>query len=581
MTATRMTSRVPSVASFRLPVIQHPLSKMGDPEKISLRGHSTDGARSLEVFAEERGRPLSHEERPDSVLRSHTSKSKRAQRNGNNSRLDRDILTQPALKIPEWVEATWAGDPDKPRLPVFGQRACAVSRAGSNAGRSTLSGSWTSSISCPAAQLRVQVDQLEYDLLQRVRAGGLPTLKNLFKSNDPEGQGQVNRDALLMILIKFLGRSITVKQLRQFLLRLHLSDKAMLGFEELYAPLKEPIQTGVATWGGLVQPPSAPAQLTASQTHALLRGPALHSFLEAMNSLPVRGPEGPQRIVAPELRNILQQLDLNMEDHEFEKLWKRYDADALGAVRVDVLLDKIRKTDRKRPNCDDNANQKQPYYITAEAEGPTQTPVRTLSKGEEERRASIAMEKWLKDRFREGFHKMKAEFEKLDPDKSGKVQPLDFLQVLHAFGLSLKKEHVGLFLARCGLKMKKTGLDYGEFLSRFQDRSAEGVTHRILANPQHRFNQDENISHASTVTAIEAKLARMFQSEYLALLDTFRNIDTFDKKSISQEEFRAAVESRFGLEISDPEFAQLLDSLPLDPDGNVQYALFMAPFDTR
>ncbi|KAJ8280985.1 hypothetical protein GJAV_G00061800 [Gymnothorax javanicus] len=381
-----------------------------------------------------------------------------------------------------------------------------------------------------------------------------------------------------MILTKFLGRSITVKQLRQILLRLHLSQKAVLGFEDLYSPLVKPIQTGAVTLAGQAQAPTAPPQLTASQVHDLLRGPAHHSFLEALKSIPVKGADSPRRIVAPELRNILEYLDLNMEDFEFEKLWKRYNVDGLGAVRVDVLLDKIRQ--KNCSNSDENANQKDPASPTAEGQLTTHNTARTVSEGKEERKASIAMEKWLKDKFREGFHKMKVEFEKLDPDKSGQVRPDVFLQVLQAFGLSLRQEQLGLLLARCGIKVKKHGINYAEFLGRFQDRSTEGVTHRILANPQHRFNQDENISCTSSVTAVEAKLAHMFQSEYLALLKMFRNIDKLGKDTISQEEFRAAIESRFRLEISDPEFTQLLDSLPLDSDGNVQYALFMAPFDT-
>ncbi|KAI1887577.1 hypothetical protein AGOR_G00191740 [Albula goreensis] len=516
----------------------------------------------------------------DSVHQSQTSKSHRAHQGGKDSRPERDSLIRPPLKIPDGVEVSWAADPDKPRLPIFGQRASAMSRAESSAGQSTVS-SRSSSLSCPAAQLRIQVDQLEYELRQRVRAGGLSALKSLFKSRDPEGPTQVNRDRLLVILSKFLGRSITVKQLRQLLLRLHLSEKDVLEFEDLCAPLREPVQTGEVTWGVPIKHSPPTVKLTASQVHTLLRGPAQHSFLAALKSLPVKSAEGPRLIVAPELQNILEQLGLTMEDLEFEKLWKRYDVNALGAVRVNVLLDKTGRKDRMRPNSNENTKQKKSPSVTAEAEDPSQTSARTLSKAEKDRKASIAMEKWLKDKFRDGFRAMKAEFEKLDPNKTSKVQLDDFLQVLRVFGLSLKKDHVGLFLARCGLKVKKTVIDYGEFLRRFQDRSTEGVTHRILNNPKHRFNQDEDISHASTVTAVEAKLARMFQSEYLALLDMFRNIDKFDKKTISQQEFRAAIESRFRLEISDPEFAQLLDSLPLDQDGNVQYPLFMAPFDTR
>lgn len=121
MTAARMTTRVPSVASFRLPVIQHPFSKTGDPESMSLRGYTTDGVKNLNAFAEEKGRPLSHEERHDSMIRSQALKSNRAQQGGDDSRLDMDTFTRPPLQIPEGVEVTWAADPDKPRLPVFGE----------------------------------------------------------------------------------------------------------------------------------------------------------------------------------------------------------------------------------------------------------------------------------------------------------------------------------------------------------------------------------------------------------------------------------------------------------------------------
>ncbi|XP_029115115.1 EF-hand calcium-binding domain-containing protein 6 [Scleropages formosus] len=176
---------------------------------------------------------------------------------------------------------------------------------------------------------------------------------------------------------------------------------------------------------------------------------------------------------------------------------------------------------------------------------------------------------------------MKTEFDKLDPESSGKVRPDSFLKVLHTFGLRLKAKHLRLFLARCGLEVRKMGIDYPEFLRRFQDRGEEGVLHRILSNPKHRFHQSESASHMTSVSAVEAHLTRLFQSEYLALLDIFRNLDELGKKVVSQTEFRAALESRFRLEMSDAQFEQLLDILPLDADGNVQYLLFMAAFDTR
>ena len=58
-------------------------------------------------------------------------------------------------------------------------------------------------------------------------------------------------------------------------------------------------------------------------------------------------------------------------------------------------------------------------------------------------------------------------------------------------------------------------------------------------------------------------------------------IDRLGLDILSQEEFRAAIESKFGLEMSDERFRSMLDRMPLDEEGNVKYADFMAQFDTR
>ncbi|XP_007891051.2 EF-hand calcium-binding domain-containing protein 6 [Callorhinchus milii] len=208
-------------------------------------------------------------------------------------------------------------------------------------------------------------------------------------------------------------------------------------------------------------------------------------------------------------------------------------------------------------------------------------PSRILSKAEHERGTSLNIEKWLKNKFREGYKLMKEEFEKYDLEQTGKVMPQDFLSVLEKFDLHLKSEHFNLFLARCNLQNSKCGIEYTNFLKIFQDRSENGMPHKIISNPKHRFNQEGSPSLCTTVTAIEAKLTRLFQSDFLSLLATFHKIDKLNRDVISQQEFRAAIESRFGVEITDEEFELLIDRIPLDEDGNVRYPQFMAIFDSR
>ncbi|XP_030048075.1 EF-hand calcium-binding domain-containing protein 6 [Microcaecilia unicolor] len=203
-----------------------------------------------------------------------------------------------------------------------------------------------------------------------------------------------------------------------------------------------------------------------------------------------------------------------------------------------------------------------------------------MSKAELERKTSLSIEKWLKDKFREGFKHMKEEFEKHDPEKMGKVEKEDFLSVLEKFDLHLKKEHLNLFLARCDLENNLSGISYMDFLRNFQDRSDRGITHKILSNPKHKFHRECAISPASTLTAVEVKLMNLFQSDFLSLLAMFQKIDKLERNVISQQEFQAAIECRFGLELTDEELERLLDRSPLDEDGNVRYLQFMAMFDS-
>ncbi|XP_028657943.2 EF-hand calcium-binding domain-containing protein 6 [Erpetoichthys calabaricus] len=562
------TAGMSPVASGRLPVIQHPLSRLGDPGTISLRGFSRDSFGKPLDEENQHGRPLAHEEKLGHSSRQQTSRNYKSL-----PEPERGVpTTPPPHHIPPGVEVTPAVDSSKTRLPIFGQRADLGSRAESRVSQAS---SNVSSVSRPGTQMRLEVDELEHLLREKMKSGGFFTMRQLFKNNDPEGNGQVSRDVLLMILTKFLGRFISSKQFQQLLLRLHLSEKTIIKFEELYAAVRDPISDGAPTWLNPVQRLTEKNFMTASQVHAQLKEKAKQRFLELGDLIPQKNPGGSSRIVAPEFQNMLNQLGFYLQEEEFEKLWKRYDKEGLGIIKGETLMKQL-GIDFRNNSATHFAKQDENSDIMESLIKPT----RTLSKAEEERKASITIEKWLKDKFREGFRSMKKEFGKLDPGKTDKVTQEQFLSVLEAFDLHMKKEHLGLFLARCGLENKPT-VNYAEFLQKFQDRSEKGITHNILSNPKHKFNQDEQSNSASTVTAIEARLTNMFQSDFLSLLATFHKIDKLERGVISQPEFRAAIESRFSLEISDDEFELLLDRIPLDEDGNVIYPQFMAIFDSR
>ena len=61
----------------------------------------------------------------------------------------------------------------------------------------------------------------------------------------------------------------------------------------------------------------------------------------------------------------------------------------------------------------------------------------------------------------------------------------------------------------------------------------------------------------------------------------FSKIDFGGTDRISQEEFRAAIESRFSFDMTDDQFGMFMDRVPLDDEGLVRYPEFMAQFDTQ
>lgn len=455
-------SRVASVRSGvgNLPKIEHPLSRLDHPDQISVRGLSRASGRSS-LFSV----PL-----PE-----------------NASIKLKDFPTAPKqndITIPEGVKTVQASHPENPVLPIFGNRA-SMSRAGTGS-RPGTSMSKSSFMSRPDTQCRVEVDEIETILRDRLRTGGgVTSFLQAFKNNDADGRGSLGKEALKHCVIAFTGRKMSAKQLYMLLKRMHLDKKTSIKFED---------------------------------------------FLKHFNSTSTEE--------APE--------------------W----------------LDPIARSDSRRLDRFE--------WNDTKVDTPMSSASRDLKPRELERNVSISIEKWLKNKFREGFKALKVEFKREDPSSSGKVSRETFRRILAQFGLFLRdEESLRMFLARCSLP-PRGDVSYVDLLNRFQDRSENGIAHNILMNKKHRFNnEDRAASPRSTVTAVEAKLLTIMQSDFLSLLGMFNKLDKYNQDVISQQEFRAAIESRFNLDLKDSEFDAFVEHLPLDEEGQVRYTEFMAQFDTR
>ena len=163
------------------------------------------------------------------------------------------------------------------------------------------------------------------------------------------------------------------------------------------------------------------------------------------------------------------------------------------------------------------------------------------------RRTNLNIEKWLKAKFREGFKEMHQAMKKYDKDDLGRINRKDFRHVLSTYGLHLRDDHaLNTLLSRCGV-LEPGPVAYVKLLERFQDRSDQGMTYEMLKRKDKRIIERSG-TPGSTVTTIESKLLSMLQSDYLSLVAAFHKLDRENRDVVTQSEFRALLESRFGLE---------------------------------
>jgi Ca2+-binding EF-hand superfamily protein len=82
------------------------------------------------------------------------------------------------------------------------------------------------------------------------------------------------------------------------------------------------------------------------------------------------------------------------------------------------------------------------------------------------------------------------------------------------------------------------------------------------------------------VGMVEHRLVKLFQNDFLNLLEKFRKLDRAKVNTINKREFRATIESSFGIELSDQDFEDFMKSVPTDGPNKVLYLEFMTKFDT-
>lgn len=342
------------------------------------------------------------------------------------------------------------------------------------------------------------------------------------------------------------------------------------------------------------------------------------------------------RIVPPQLREAHAQLGIFMTDSEFTSLWQRYDKEGLGAIRTSLFLKraaidtrpktfshrsktsvelKIRpKSEAKVVTLTHNSQTEEsepsvqdiPGETTQETAEPTKETDNTdknkaaetsKDSGEpdkgEEIKINISRKKKVQPkleniidclhyRFEESYNAMLSAFDLFDYLSDGYISRVDFRRVLQEFGLNISVTDLDNFLARNGVRTIRGQVNYKEFLNKFQSKSENSVTNRVVTSQQF---QDKKFpawplpQHSLTSEELDVRLVDLLHGDFLKLIGYFKSCDKYGLGVITPHEFRSGIEKRLGYPMSERQWDQVKCDVGQDSDGLIPYNKFLQMFD--
>ncbi|XP_060080227.1 uncharacterized protein LOC132559610 [Ylistrum balloti] len=188
---------------------------------------------------------------------------------------------------------------------------------------------------------------------------GPNSLRHLFRSNDPTGQGNVTKEALLRIIYTMCGY-ISTDQFNKFLKKIGLEGREPISFDLFVSCFKEtdavkkewvsPVQRALADRGNRKKHPEE----NLKNTDMLVEDPyfsapfsddmfkqKIKTVDDARLVFPAACFEPNGMIVPPQLREAYAQLGIYMIDRDFDTLWKRYDKEGIGAIFTHRFLKRV------------------------------------------------------------------------------------------------------------------------------------------------------------------------------------------------------------------------------------------------
>ncbi|XP_025021704.1 EF-hand calcium-binding domain-containing protein 6, partial [Python bivittatus] len=158
-------------------------------------------------------------------------------------------------------------------------------------------------------------------------------------------------------------------------------------------------------------------------------------------------------------------------------------------------------------------------------------------------------------------------FSAFDKDRTGTISTLDFRQVLHHFCFTLSEKQFNHLLKLQRLRGEHS-IDWKYFLQKFNFLSE-------AEREQTRF-----ASRELSTQEVLARIQEVVSARFQAIEQEFKGADPTKTKLVSKEVFRDICNRRFLL-LTDEQFENLWNTVPLDLSGKLKYPGFLRNFSSE
>ncbi|XP_066561559.1 EF-hand calcium-binding domain-containing protein 6-like isoform X2 [Amia ocellicauda] len=409
----------------------------------------------------------------------------------------------------------------------------------------------------------------------------LHSVHQLFRANDPKGEGRVSKEGLNRILWSLCGY-LSPQQVNSLLNKLGLAGHASVSFDDFTDcfPLKKKkknewftptVAKQLEDLENKKKPIDSQSRGMDSQDTeriwTLIKEKFKKSDFLIEKCLPPSclGPSG--TISVEQLRQFLDNIGFLINEEELDRLWARISKNSAQHTNTDSLIKQLGIIPQGpvRSHSPQSSNTVQQRRI-ATGTHPGFEEIVTV----------------LKTKLSESCLALLHAFAKHDQHKTGLVPRTVFRQALAQFNIPMGAIDLEHLLARLALRSKDGMVNYERFLEKLTSRSSLSMFNNTV---EHGMAGDctgsGGCSEGLMASKAETRLLELCHRLLLRLIAAFRKADPSGDGSVRLEQFKEIVEKTFQVQLTDEQLRSLAGIVG-DPETRlISYNKFLLLFQDR